>query len=376
MPIIALSAAVSIGMLAFSATAKPLASAFPSDTTLSGPLDRRGNPITVSYFEKLPSEISNAVRIDGSNVINGNWGASNPSPNLMRLNLNKGGGGVSAVAPRGLKVGEAACSQIYFPGTDYHGVSMTFYSIGSDSNSSNNGKEDEIDFEYLGDPLRMQFNYFVLGKGGHEFYVYPKTTTVDLCMANTGTSIKETAGIWNCCGTAVSPNFIMDVKQFSVFTLNGVVTTTKSASTSTTKTAVASSTTTKTTTVVASSTTAVASTTTKPVGTSTTSTVTSTPTTPSTFPPANNCVNNIQCDNTFARVGIINNSPNTVSIRLVRGSTTFNACSSMPKWYGEMCVPAFQAGDLFIANNGGKDVVLDWTKVTPGGNYYQFTVSA
>ncbi|KAJ3098457.1 hypothetical protein HDU97_003998 [Phlyctochytrium planicorne] len=200
-------------------------------------------PINVAPFTSaLPVGLS-ATAIAGSSVVNGISGAASVGTG-MRMTLAKGGGGVSAVAPRGFKAGEAACAKIKFPGTDYSGVAMTFYSIGSNTNSAQSGSEDEIDFEFLGSANRAQFNYFKKGAGGHEFLVTPTGNTMDLCMANTGTSIKwfvngqlalekadslgdmfvwftiwETAGLWDCCGTAIAPDFTMDVQQFSVFKL-------------------------------------------------------------------------------------------------------------------------------------------------------------
>ncbi|KAJ3097795.1 hypothetical protein HDU97_004531 [Phlyctochytrium planicorne] len=149
-------------------------------------------PIGVAPFtSKLPAGLK-ATAIAGTSVINGISGAAKVGAG-MRLTLKKGGGGVSAVAPRGFRVGEAACAKIKFPGTNYNGVAMTFYSIGSNTNSAQSGKEDEIDFEFLGSANRAQFNYFKKGAGGHEFMITPAGNTMDLCMANTGKAIRLVA---------------------------------------------------------------------------------------------------------------------------------------------------------------------------------------
>ena len=62
---------------------------------------------------------------------------------------------------------------------------MAFYGLASNTVSSQDKTEDELDFEYLGDPTKLWLNYFEKGVGRHEASMtVPANRTV--CLANYG----------------------------------------------------------------------------------------------------------------------------------------------------------------------------------------------
>ncbi|KAJ3118034.1 hypothetical protein HDU96_004273 [Phlyctochytrium bullatum] len=315
-------------------------------------LERRDTQYTLSTFTSLPGDLAGSSLVGGSNVVLGKDAGVTPYGGGIRLTLNRGGGGTAAVAPRGLNPGEAACTRVSFPGNDYSGIVLAFYSIESDSISYQRGQQDEIDFEFLGRTSRLQFNYFKKGAGNHEFTVYPGGKSNDLCIVNTGSVIRwywngnkayerydnlgkqwvwftvwDTTGIWDCCGAPTAWSWSMDVQQYSVFTL----------------------------------------------GSSPAPGPGPAPSPNRPWPAENNCAASRDCSLDYSKFGIIT-SASGVSIQMYTGDKTFKPCYyAAPSSYVEFCLPKLQSGDKVAAyDNAGREIVLNWASKAPQGNYYQF----
>ncbi|KAJ3118031.1 hypothetical protein HDU96_004270 [Phlyctochytrium bullatum] len=326
MHILALAAAVS---LAATASANPVN------------LERRATDFRVLpfSFSDLPRPLLGSATIDSvpnSNLVRGLDAGVRQNGQGIRLTLKKGGGGTAAVAPRGLYPGEAACSQVYFPDIDYKGVAMTFYTLASDSVSSQQGYQDEIDFEYFGSPYYLQINYFEKGRGGHELITSNGGKNNRMCIVNTGSEVRwyvyddlvsavpVSLGkqwvwftVWEFGGPPTSPSFSMDVQAFSLFKISNL----------------------------------------KPV--------------PSPWPAANNCAPSRECSGDMSKIGLQTNANSGLSIQMYRGSSTFRACNFAPaSSYVEMCLPTLRGGDKVAAyDKNGKEIVLDWVHTPPSGNY-------
>ncbi|KAJ3095083.1 hypothetical protein HDU97_007314 [Phlyctochytrium planicorne] len=428
---------VSIALMVLSSVLLALA-----PVTFSSPVSvhRRSSNYYANSFTSLPAEIADAGFVKYSNIVTGTLNAvGNESYGYVKLSLPKGGGAATAVSTRAFNAGEAACSRLYFPSKDYGGVAMTFYTIASNSVSSNDGTKDEIDFEFLGNSTAFQINYFKKGSGGHEARFTVNTTTTDLCIVNSGSMIKwyvngakiaektdvlgsmyvwwtmwETTGHWDCCGVETASSFEMQIKQFSIYTL-GTFPSTNSCTASTTcspsfsKIGITNNAAYNATVTfqrafqffnVCSS---------LPKGysemcipglisgdnlTATANAVVATldwtkvkaqgnfygfnvtdATFASTLPASNNCATSVTCMSPYAKVGITSTSSANVSVTFTTGSTVFKACSAVSKGYTEMCLPAFSYGDSLVATTSGATYTLDWTKVTPQGNFYGFNIS-
>ncbi|KAJ3109226.1 hypothetical protein HDU96_007278 [Phlyctochytrium bullatum] len=327
----------------------PLVTFFLAATATANPvtLERRDKDFAVKKFKNLPKDLEGAKFVDGSNRIRGkDAGVTQIDGQGVRLKLSKGKGGTAAVSLRKLAHGEAACEKVYFAqkNMDYQGVAMTFYTIESQTNSTQDHEQDEIDFEYFGQYERLQTNYFKKGRGGNEVLVGGGKKTNDLCIANTGSQLRwyvdgnlvrsQDANLGNqyvwftiwetekvgsqCCGSE-SPNinsWMMEVLEFSFFQL------------------------------------------------------------PSRkFPAANNCKAKVTCDSNFSKFGL-SAGASPVKVKMIAGSKTFEPCKDVPaKSYREFCLPKLQKGDKVVATGTGgdkKETELKWATQTPQGNYYRF----
>ncbi|KAJ3118033.1 hypothetical protein HDU96_004272 [Phlyctochytrium bullatum] len=326
-------------------------------------LERRDKEFTVKKFTNLPEDLKGAKFVEGSNRIRGkDAGVTQINDQGVRLRLKKGGGGTAAVAPRELKPGEVACERVNFPqgNRDYQGVAMTFYSIESDKESSQNGRQDEIDFEYFGQYERLQINYFTKGTGGNEQILEGRGKKVnDLCIVNTGSELRwyvdgklssrkdgknaklnSKQWVWftiwetekvgsQCCGHAVSDSWTMEVLQFSIFQLKGTLPKPSNAPRPSRK-----------------------------------------------FPAANNCKATVACDSSLSKFGL-NTAASDVKVKMIAGSKTFEPCKNAPaNTYIEFCMPKLQKGDKVVAVTGTgsnkKETELKWATENPKGNYYGF----